>query len=561
MRIRSEASGSTLYDAFCAARQRVPTHPFLAASALAGGQQWSYEETGQIVDALAARYAAAGWGRRHRVAVGVGNHPRYFMHLLALNRLGASIVPLNPDHLRAEVGYVLGHARVALAVCSASQARVVQQAVDGDPQLAGLAVLTLPASADELASFPSASGAVDRQADELAILYTSGTTGRPKGCMLTNTYILTAGDWYLQQGGLLHLEVGKDRLLNPLPVFHMNCGMVSFAAMLRSFNCLVLPERFHPGVWWEDCVRSAATVIHYLGIMPPVLIKQDPGPWERCHRVRFGLGAGCDPTLHRPFEERFGFPLVEVWGMTETGRFIANQHEPRFTNTRAFGREMAPLQARIVDEHDSEVAQGQAGELVVRASDADPRGGFFSGYLYDDEATAQAWRGNWFHTGDVVRRDEHGLLHFIDRKKDMVRRSGENISSAEVEAVLAAHPQVLRVAVVAVPDALRDEEVMAVVVPADPDADPAALSRVLVQHCLGELAYYKAPGWILFRDALPVTPTNKVQKARLFAPGASPVHEAFDCRPMKRRMDAGLNPPRPGDPGHPARLPGGDGRQ
>jgi crotonobetaine/carnitine-CoA ligase len=521
----------------------VPELSFLAESATAGGRQWSFEAVGAAVDALAERYRAAGWGERHRVALGVGNHPRHFMHFLALNSLGVSIVPLNPDHLAAELRFVLQHARVGLAVCGAAQATVVRQAIATAPPLDALPVVSVHPSPDQLPTIPKAQGAVEREADELAILYTSGTTGRPKGCVLSNNYILSSGAWYLHQGGLLRLERACDRLLNPLPVFHMNCGMVSFAAMLLSENCLILPDRFHPDSWWEDCVRSHASVIHYLGIMPPVLFKQSSGAWEQRHRIRFGLGAGCDPSLHGPFEERFGFPLVEVWGMTETGRFIANHHEPRFTNTRAFGRELPPLQARVVDENGLDRPCGETGELVVRASDAQPREGFFSGYLYDKEATAHAWRGNWFHTGDVFRRDAQGLLHFVDRKKDMVRRSGENISSAEVEAVLAGHPLVLRVAVVAVPDDLRDEEVMAVVVPADPRAEPNELARILVRYCLGELAYYKAPGWILFRAALPVTPTNKVQKSTLFAAGQSPVLGAVDCRSMKRRS---INSPEAG---------------
>ncbi|MEI8256912.1 MAG: AMP-binding protein, partial [Deltaproteobacteria bacterium] len=203
----------------------------------------------------------------------------------------------------------------------------------------------------------------------------------------------------------------------------------------------------------QDLVATDATIIHYLGIMPPALFKQPPSPWETRHQIRFALGAGCDPSLHGAFEQRFGFPLVEVWGMTETGRFIANHTDPRLTDTRAFGRVPAPLQARVVDEHDADVAAEAPGELLLRTEGVLPRQGFFSGYLYDEAATAQAWRGDWFHTGDVVSRDEQGMLFFVDRKKDMVRRSGENISSAEVEAVLAVHAAVLRVAVVAVPDA------------------------------------------------------------------------------------------------------------
>jgi crotonobetaine/carnitine-CoA ligase len=147
--------------------------------------------------------------------------------------------------------------------------------------------------------------------------------------------------------------------------------------------------------------------------------------------------------------------------MTETGRFLGNHHDPRQTHTRAFGRQQAPLQAMVADDEGRPVAVDTPGELLVRAEGDDPRKGFFSAYLNDPQATQQAWRGGWFHTGDVVRQDATGMLFFVDRKKDMVRRSGENISSAEVEAVLAIHPSVLRVAVLAVADEMRDEEVMA----------------------------------------------------------------------------------------------------
>ncbi|MBE0550624.1 MAG: AMP-binding protein, partial [Rubrivivax sp.] len=476
-------------------------------------------------------------------ALGVGNHPRHFFHFLALNSLGAAIVPLNPDHRSAELQYALGHARVSLAVCHGELVNALSEAAARDPALSALPIAALDGEGNAPPSFPAAPRAnspagppvADPLRGEVAILYTSGTTGRPKGCVLTNEYVLGAGAWYVGLGGHLRLEQGCDRLLNPLPVFHMNCSMVAFSAVIHSENCLVLPDRFHAQTWWEDCVRSGATAIHYLGIMPPALFKQAPGEWEKRHRIRFALGAGCDPTLHGPFEQRFGFPLVEVWGMTETGRFIPNHLDPRHTDTRAFGRTPLPLQARVVDENDVDVADGAVGELLVRAEGADPRQGFFSGYLYDEAATAQAWRGGWFHTGDVVKRDAQGVLYFVDRKKDMVRRSGENISSAEVEAVLAVHPAVQRVAVVPVPDALRDEEVMAVIVPAAGQAADEATAHALVQCCLGQLAYYKAPGWVLFSEALPVTPTNKIQKSKLFGDGQSPFVGAFDCRALKKR--------------------------
>jgi crotonobetaine/carnitine-CoA ligase len=526
----------TLHDAFARSRQEAPTLPCLAESSLSGGYIWTYEEVGCIVDELSEWYARKGWSKGHRVALAVGNHPRHFFHFLALNRLGVSIVPLNPDYRSSEIRYALGLTAASLVVCHRDRQALLLEAIAADEALAGTSVVLID---DLAASLPSAPQ-VPRPAGDLllaeaAILFTSGTSGRPKGCILSNEYVLGAGAWYRDMGGWLSWRDGQDCLLNPLPVFHMNCGMVSFPAMCLTRNCLVIPDRFHASSWWEDCVKSQATAIHYLGVMPPVLFKQDRGDWERRHRIRFGLGAGCDPTLHGPFEERFGFPLIEVWGMTETGRFLGNHHDPRQTHTRAFGREQAPLEVCVVDEQDRPVAADVVGELLVRAQGENPRQGFFCAYLHDEEATEKAWRGGWFHTGDVVRQDATGMLYFVDRKKDMVRRSGENISSAEVEAVLAIHPAVLRVAIVPVPDELRDEEVMAVVVPAQGVPTDETTARALVTYCLQELAYYKAPGWVLFRSELPTTPTNKIQKNLIFASDSHRTQGAWDCRPMKKR--------------------------
>ncbi|MCA3181357.1 MAG: AMP-binding protein [Burkholderiaceae bacterium] len=526
----------TLHDAFAAARASAPQAAFLAESALSGGREWTFEEAGREVDRLAALYGRAGWGAGHRIALGVGNHPRHFFHLLALNRLGASIVPLNPDHRGAEIRYALGHSGARLAVCVGPRRDAVRDAIASDPALAALPVVDVDAIERELPAAPTPAAAPAAEGDaELAILYTSGTTGQPKGCVLTNAYALGAGAWYRDLGGRFDWRHGQDRLLNPLPVFHMNCGIVSLATAILTRNGLVVPDRFHAATWWEDCVRSRATAIHYLGIMPPSLFKQPPSDWERRHTIRFALGAGCDPTLHAAFEARFGFPLVEVWGMTETGRFLADHVEPRRVHTRAFGRPFPPLEARVVDDADRDVPDDAPGELVLRCAGPDPRRGFFREYLDDPEATATAWRGGWFHTGDVVTRDATGMLHFVDRRKDMVRRSGENISASEVEAVLAVHPSVMRVAVMPVPDDMRDEEVMAVVVPAEGAAPDAATAQALVRHCLAELAYYKAPGWVAFRASVPVTPTNKIQKNRIFAEGEDPRAAAIDCRAMKKR--------------------------
>ena len=301
-------------------------------------------------------------------------------------------------------------------------------------------------------------------------------------------------------------------------------------------NCQVLPERFSRTRWWREIRETDATIIHYLGAIVPVLLNQPPGPQDRDHQIKFGIGGGVEPTLHGVFEERFGFPLVEGWAMTESCRMLAAHEEPRHIDTRAMGRPQPGLEVRVVDDEDNDVAVGEPGEMLVRHSARTPRRGAFSGYLNQPEATEQAWRGGWFHTGDTVRQDESGMLYFVDRKKNIIRRSGENIAAAEVEACLQGADAVAQVAVLAVPDDIRDEEVMACVVLTGTGPSEAA-ARQLFDHAYAQLAYYKAPGWIALVDELPVTGTQKVLKHMIFKSGEDPLSRpnTFDFRDFKKR--------------------------
>jgi acyl-coenzyme A synthetase/AMP-(fatty) acid ligase len=295
--------------------------------------------------------------------------------------------------------------------------------------------------------------------------------------------------------------------------------------MILSAGCLIQLNRFHPKSWWREVVDSGATIVHYLGVMPAILMNLPETP--KNHRVRFGYGANANPKDHAAFEERFGFPLIEAWAMTETGGggLIAASREPRHVGTRCIGKPPSGLDVHIAPD----------GELLVRQGGADPRRGFFSGYLKDTEATDNAWRDGWFHTGDAVRRGPDGSLHFVDRLKNIIRRAGENIAALEVEAALAGHPAVAQVAVIAVPDGVRDEEVMAVVVPNGPVSRDTAVS--IQDWCLERLSYFKAPGHVTFVDALPTTATNKVQKAKLADFAFDPAR-SHDLRERKKRTSA-----------------------
>ncbi len=288
--------------------------------------------------------------------------------------------------------------------------------------------------------------------------------------------------------------------------------------------------------------NSRATVIHYLGVMPAMLMKAEPSPDDRRHAIRFGFGAAVDKTLHAPFEARFGFPLVEGWAMTETGAgaTITANAEPRHVGTSCFGREPPDVEVKIVDEDGRNVAAGQPGELWVRHAGSDPRYGFFAGYLKDHEATETAWAGGWFHTGDIVLRGAEGFLHFIDRRKNVIRRSGENISAVEVEGVLNTHPDVRASAVAATPDPIRGDEVLACVVPhtpISPDRRPDIASSI-VRHALTRLAYFKAPGYVAFVDELPLTASQKIQRGELKRLAQSLPGQSYcvDTRHMKQRQ-------------------------
>jgi acyl-CoA synthetase (AMP-forming)/AMP-acid ligase II len=533
----------TVYDAFAATAAAAPEHVFLCAPPAPNrsyhphGVEYTYAQARDEVARLRAQYAAAGFGHGHRVALLLENRPEFFFHYLALNALGCGIVPINPDYRHDEMRYQMEHSDADLAVVIG--ARVGDVEAVGRAREQPLPVVNAEAwpSALPMPRVAPRGGAPDLDT-ECSLLYTSGTTGRPKGCVLTNRYYLTSGAWYRDMGGLVVIERGRDRIYNPLPLYHMNCQALTATCVMLTANCLILPERFSPTRWWKDVVATRATIVHYLGVVPPMLLNQPVAPEEREHAVKFGIGAGVEPELHEAFEKRFGVPLIEAWGMTETGRVTMVNREPRMIHTRAFGRPFGGLEARVVDDADREVPRGTEGELVVRWGGPEgPRHAFFSGYLKDERATEDAWRGGWFHTGDVVRQDEGGMLYFVDRKKNIIRRSGENIAAAEIEAVLQAHEAIAQVAVVAVPDEMREEEVMACIVPMPGVAADAALGERLFEWCMERLAYFKAPGFILFVTSLPTTGTQKVQKTLIFPKGDDPRRRSgvIDLRERKRQ--------------------------
>jgi acyl-CoA synthetase (AMP-forming)/AMP-acid ligase II len=497
-----------VFDVFASAVKKWPNRPLLnvlpetAEIYKIPTGEVSYAVVANRVSELMTAYGEAGYGAGHRILLLLENRPAFFLHWLALNGLGCSVVPVNPDLRATELAYLVSHSAPSGAVCIASRAKGLLKIAP-----------TLPVFRPDDAIMPP-KGAPSAAMGEAAMLYTSGTTGNPKGCVLTNEYFTLSGEWYKNAGGLCAITQDFERMITPLPVFHMNAMACSFMAMITVGGCLTVLDRFHPKTWWQSVRDSRATCLHYLGVMPSMLMGAQPDGRDREHWVRFGFGAGIDPKLHEPFETRFGIPLVEAWAMTETGcvNAIAANRLPRLVGQSCLGSPSPDIEVRLVDDADQDVGVGVAGELLIRAAGDNPKRGFFDHYYKDPQATADAWDGGWFHTGDLVKRDAEDRFFFVDRKKNIIRRSGENIAAVEVESVLMRHPDVNAAAVTSVPDALRGDEVFAVMIVDQPS--PAKAVEI-GRWCLDQMAYFKIPGYIHFGVQLPLTATQKIRRGVL----------------------------------------------
>ena len=531
----------SVYDAFRRSLYAYPNRamvcvPEQSASIYGMGPlSMTYSEVGRSVDETMERYRASGYGPGARVALMLENRPEFFTEFLALNGLGVSVVPIHHQHPTRDITYLLDHSGVEVVVCVEAQADVAAAAARDTRQNTGVVVVGDGPAMRTGSRTPAAVG----QSREAAVLYTSGSSGRPKGCSLSNRYFVLMGAWYASLGGLCRLSSQGERLITPLPLTHMNAMACSFMAMVMTGGCLIQLDRFHPSSWWQSVRESRATIIHYLGVMPAILLSLERKADEHFGgQVKFGFGAGVDPRNHAAFEQRFGFPLVEAWAMTETGAgaCVAASHEPRHVGMRCFGRAGPRVACRVVDEAGMDVAPGEAGELLVRAAGNEPRRGFFSAYLRDEAATEAAWQGGWFHTGDVVRVDSEGSFYFVDRRKNIIRRSGENIAAAEVENALAGSSGVRHCAVAAVADDIRGEEVMACVVPGEGVSRDRECALAIFDASREALAYFKIPGYIAFVDELPLTASEKLQRGALkkLCEDLRTRGEAFDFRSLKR---------------------------
>lgn len=435
------------------------------------------------LDQRSADYAQAlrrrGIEPGDRVGVMLGNRPEFPLLWLALARLGASMVPINVKYRSVDTEHVLRDSG-ATAVLTDHTFSELLQSCSPAPRVWLVEELQ------------PEGGFVQQPIDPDAIVnlqYTSGTTGSPKGCLLSHRYWMTLGSSLVAE--FPHLDQ-RDVMLTAQPFHYIDPQWNVVAALISGAELVVL-DGFHPSSFWSKVREYAVTYFYCLGAMPTLLLAMPPDEQDRAHRVRVVQCSAIPPARHAELETRWGVGWYEAFGMTETGADIrvgADEHD-ELVGTGCLGRPAGHREVSIVD-----------GELLLRGP------GMFDGYLGHPDV----FRDGWFPTGDLARIDEAGRVYHLGRIKDTIRRSGENIAAHEVEQVLMSHPAVALAAVVSVPDELRGEEVKAFVVL----ENGAQLSDAeLSEYCAERLASFKVPRFWAFADDLPRTPSERVAKHAL----------------------------------------------
>ena len=432
-----------------------------------------------------------------RVAILLHNRPEVPLTWLALATLGATAVPLGTKLRHDDAGWILAKSRAVGVVTT--------------PDLAeGIAPIAVPViDVADLAGPADGSEPLPDVHDPDAIVnvqFTSGTTGSPKGCLLSHRYWLHLAQSLVD--GFPRLSP-DDRMLTAQAMSYMD-PQWNVAASLISGASLVVLDGFHPSTFWDRVREHDVTYFYCLAAMPVLMLTTPPDPLDREHHVRVIQCSAIPPARHAELEERWGTPWFEVFGMTETGGdiHVTDIEHDALVGSGAIGVAKPGREARIADGAGADVADGEIGELVLRGP------GMMSGYDDEPEATAQVFRGGWLHTGDLARRDEAGVITLVGRLKEVVRRAGENVAAREVEDTLLAHPAVRMAAVVGVPDEIRGEEVKAYVVLTD-DRDAQAAAAELGPFCSERIARFKVPRYWEVRDDLPRTPSERVAKPEL----------------------------------------------
>jgi crotonobetaine/carnitine-CoA ligase len=498
------------------------------------GQRFSYAEVDRISNRVANGFRAAGVQRGEHVALLFENRPEMLWASFALAKLGAVAVPLNTA---AKGDLLKSYLNISECVTLITEASLIDRfatASDGCPLITRMIIADLDNDAlaqaakrfnrptlgwnallDSADTPPDLPNPV-KVSDTFLLMFTSGTTGPSKANIAPHGRAINFGLRRVQAFGYQP----EDVLYTCLPLFHGN-GLVSTCMAGMVAGCSVaLSRRFSVSRFWDEVREVGATQFNLLGVMANFLYNQPPSPRDREHSVRQCTMVPM-PEFNEVFEERFGLRLTSVYSLSDFGlTTVLGPNRPP-GKSRSAGIPVSGVTVAIFDDDDMSLPPGQIGEIVMRSDESWTTS---QGYWGRPDATANAWRNLWFHTGDRGYLDADGYLFFVDRKKDAIRRRGENISSWEVEQIIARHPAVREVAAYPV-SGLSEDEVMVSVVPREGDTlDPADL----VRFCQDNMAYFMVPRYVDVVTSLPRTLTEKIEKYKLKMDAEARLQEVWD---------------------------------
>jgi len=474
-------------------------------------QRLSYREFDTLVNRACHYLAAQGLTAGDVYNLHLPNCTAFVILWFAGARLGAVMMPTNVLASADELAWLLDHSKSKISFTTAQYLPLLQpcrERLDGlekiiccDPYSELPHTNSFEAALPACPESPWPCAAADT--DLAAIMYTSGTTSRPKGVMVTHANYLAAGRTVADAIEL----ADTDRQFVVLPLFHGNAQYYStMSAMLRGAS-VALMDRFSASRYFDKCIEYGCTVASLFAAPMRMILAQPPNPAHRENRLRMVIFAqNLTARQLDEWQQRFEAPLAQLWGMTETmGPPLMNPLHGERRNWTV-GKPIGDYQIALVDEAGKAVAAGGEGEIIVRGV---PGKTIMSGYFNNPRATAETIRDGWLYTGDNAIQDEDGYFRFVDRKKDMIKRSGENVSAGEVENVLLQHPAVFECAVIGLPDEIRDETIVAVVV-LKPEQRVA--ESELIDFCAGKLASFRVPQRVVFEKSLPKTSVGKIQK-------------------------------------------------
>ncbi len=483
-----------------------------------GDDCYGFEDILQQSQQLASGLQQQGVSKGDKVALMMSNRPEFLFSWFALALLGAVEVPINTAHKGSLLCYLLEQSESRLLIVDSDLYGQVQPLLNQLPLLEKIIVLdAMPKQSDKKLLPFSQLLNTDAELqvpeilpkDPIAIMFTSGTTGPSKGAVVPQQYPISMGCIVADCGEYND----SDCLYNALPLFHGNAQFLSTLPALLSGARMVLAKRFSASSFWDDIRKYGCTEFNYIGGILPILLKAEPSPEDKNNPLRVMVGAGAPKDLSAEFEQRFDLKLVEGYGMSEIGIPITNYLRQRKLGSCGF--QHSDYDIVLMTDDGREAEANEPGELLIRPKTFN---GMMLEYYRMPEKTVEAWANLWFHTGDYLMRDEDGCFYFLDRKKDALRRRGENISSYEVEKEINDHPAVMESAAIAVKSELGEDEVM-IVVCRKPGSELSP--QKLLEHCQENMAYFMVPRYIRFVEAMPKTPTERIQKYQLRQQGVT----------------------------------------